>query len=134
MDRQTKHSPPLGQRRPAFPLRGKWGDFADYRKFVPSMNYCYFFSLKLRLFMKFVKQTKTNLQKKYLHPSSLNRLTYICASAMPRAKKGQQKVPILKKTTVFFAPLEVITLCQVPSDWVRIFDLRSVDRWLRGDS
>ena len=94
----------------------------------------FFFSLKLRLFMKFVKQTKTNLQKKYLHPSSLNRLTYICASAMPRAKKGQQKVPILKKTTVFFAPLEVITLCQVPSDWARIFDLRSVDRWLRGDS
>ena len=24
---------------------------------------------------------------------------YICACAMPRAQKGQQKVPILKKTT-----------------------------------
>ena len=51
--------------------------------------------------MKFVlrsKQTKANLQK-YFHPSSLNHLTQycICACAMPRDKKGQQKVHIIDK-------------------------------------
>ena len=54
-------------------------------------------SLNLSLFMKFVKQTKTNLQKKC--PPLLLKPTDMCACAMPRAKKGQQKVPILKKTT-----------------------------------
>ena len=33
----------------------------------------------------------------YFHPSSLNQL--IGSRAMPRAKKGQQKFPVLKKTT-----------------------------------
>ena len=123
MDRQTKHSPPLGQRRPAFPLRGKWGDFADYRKCVPSMNYCYFFFLmEIKIIHEVCKTNKDKSTEK-ISPPLLLKPPYIysiCASAMPRAKKGQQKVPILKKTTVFFAPLEVITLCQVPSDWARI--------------
>ena len=41
-----------------------------------------------------VKQTKTN-QQKYFLPSN----QFIWACAMPRAKKGQQNFPIVKKTT-----------------------------------
>ena len=57
--------------------------------------------LNLSWFMKFVykiKQTRTNLHK-YHHPSSLTQLIYAHICTMPRAKKGQQKVPTLKKTT-----------------------------------
>ena len=46
-----------------------------------------------------VKHTKTNFQ-----PSSLNQ--YMCARAMPRAKKGQQKVPILGFITAVFSFLK----------------------------
>ena len=49
----------------------------------------------------------TNLEK-YLHPSSFYSAVY-AQSAMPRAKKGQQKVPIVKRRQGF-APLGVITL------------------------
>ena len=48
--------------------------------------------------MKFVKQTKTNLQK-YVHPSSLNHLEYADVQKR-KPKKSQQKSHILKKTTV----------------------------------
>ena len=47
----------------------------------------------------------------------LHKPTDICARAMPRVKKGQQKVPILKKTAWHgFATLEVIILCM--ATWI----------------
>ena len=67
------------------------------------MKYFYFSLVKKKIvefeFVHYkVKQTKTNLQKKC--PPLLLKPTDMCACAMPRAKKGQQKVPILKKTIV----------------------------------
>ena len=49
-----------------------------------------------------VQQIKTNLQK-YFHPSS-------CLCAMPKAKKGQQKVPILSTRRQGLASFGVLTL------------------------
>ena len=40
----------------------------------------------------------------------------ICARAMPRTKKAQQKVTILKKTTGFCPSLGVLTLMLLPVD------------------
>ena len=47
------------------------------------------------------KEIQTNKEtQKYFHPSSLNQLIYAHVHcALSRAKKGQQKVPTLKKTT-----------------------------------
>ena len=54
----------------------------------------------LSFFYYKVKQAKKNLQK-YFHPSSLNLLIYAHVHcAMPRAKKGQQKITALMKSTV----------------------------------
>ena len=50
--------------------------------------------------MKFALKIKTKKDKSTeIVPSLLLTPPNICACAMPRAKKGQQKVPILKKTT-----------------------------------
>ena len=93
MDRQTKHSPPLGQRRPAFPLRGKWGDFADYRKCVPSMNYCYFFFLmEIKIIHEVCKTNKDKSTEK-ISPPLLLKPPYIymrkCnAESQKRSTKG----------------------------------------------
>ena len=66
--------------------------------------------------MKFVLKSKTNKDKstEILFPSSLNQLIYICARAMSRARKGQQKVPIFKGTVQrdFHPPfLFIIRIC-----------------------
>ena len=51
--------------------------------------------------MTFVLQRKTNEDKSTeIFPPLLCKPPYIHACDMTKAKKGQQKVPILKKTTV----------------------------------
>ena len=47
-----------------------------------------------------IKQTKKNLQK-YFHPFFSHNLVSICASAIPRAKKGHQQV-IFERRREFF--------------------------------
>ena len=69
------------------------------------MNYFWFLVFTKIIKFKFVhevciiqlKQTKTNLQK-YLHPSSIKPPIY----TRREPNSGQQKVPILKKTTVLW--------------------------------
>ena len=50
--------------------------------------------------MKFVCLSKTNKDKSTeIFSPHLTKPFFICKHAMPLATKGQQKVPILKKTT-----------------------------------
>ena len=67
------------------------------------MNYFKFLFKKIMkysgsLFTKFALKSKTNKDKSTeIFPPLLRITTYICAGAIPRGKKGQQKVPIKKK-------------------------------------
>ena len=57
-----------------------------------------------------IRYSKTNKDKyKDIIPPLLLKPPYICARAMPRAKKDKQKIQILKKTTVCWS-LGIISL------------------------
>ena len=81
-NRPTKHSLPLSK---LANLSSEWkvGGFCRLNQICTVLVFKKSFNLSL--FMKFVL--------------FLLKPTYIWARAMPRAQKGQQKVPILKKTT-----------------------------------
>ena len=79
-------------------LSAEWkvGWFCRLQWICPvNCNFCFTFlkTSNLNLFMNFVfwSKPKKNLLK-YYHPSSSQHFICICRSAMPRAKKGQQKV------------------------------------------
>ena len=59
-------------------------------------------SLHLSFFVKFELYSKTNKDKSTeIFPPLLLKPTYICALAMPRFKKGHQKVQILRRRQWF---------------------------------
>ena len=107
IDRPTKHSLPLTTLT-NFSSEWKLGVILYSKKnTVCSVLVLVFLNMNLSFFMK---QSKTNKDKSIvISPPPLLKPSYIYAH-VPRAKKGQQKVPTLKKTTGLCPSSFVITL------------------------
>ena len=89
IDRTRKHSIPLTISWPIFPLNGKCRDFVDWVNFVQSINYYYFYFIKV-LWREINRDKCTDV----LPPLLFKPPYTVCM-------KCRQKVPFLKKTTGF---------------------------------
>ena len=75
--------------------------------------------MNLGFVMKSVFKSKTNKYKcTDIFLTLLPKPLFICACAMPRAKTGQQKVPILKRTTGIYPSRSYYSmLCTYITTW-----------------